>query len=159
MKEEFKGYEDIEQIFSEIQKLKWYEKIYYRATSGVRSSLDKLKMASQRVKNGHDDTAWWSMDTYLSSTISKLAKELRTKGNGVPVSMYEGLPTNSEGDYDDSEQAIAKKRWDNILLDIEEGFTEYVNIQNCVLSSSDYKLEKFDKAFDLLRENFSNLWD
>jgi len=153
-------YSDINKMFDEIGEARWYERAIYTIRERAKSAIYGIKYAWQRLVRGYDDRAWWNMDTYLADIIAKLSKELREKGVGVPVIVYNelGFKPNSNGEYNEIEQYHAKEKWDNILFDIEEGFKEYSGVGDCMLYP-DEKLKKFDNAFTLLGKYYSNLWD
>lgn len=154
-----KEYFTIDELF-DMSDVPWYERVYYAVKRGVSGSIRNIKYGWQRVTKGYDDLAWWSMDMYLSELIVKLSKELRTNSHGVPVLIYSelGFTQAEDGGYSEEEQVSAKKLWDNILSEIEEGFNQYLEVDNCMLHP-DFQLEKFHKAFELLHKYFSTLWD
>jgi len=159
MKEQFKSYGSIDEMFNDMMEpLPWYRLIPVRIGQGISEVKDTLIHAWQRVFRGYDDRAWWEMDAYLATLIPILVKQLRKNGHGVPSAMYEGLTPDENGNYDELAQATATDKWNYILIEIEEGFKEYLEYQHCNLDP-DHKLEKFNRAFDLFREYFSALWD
>lgn len=144
----------------DIAEVSWYERVVYAVKNGVKDAVYGVKYAWQRLFRGYDDRAWWNMDRYLSDIISKLSHELRTKSHGTPASVYIelGFTPSDSGEYTDEETVLAEEKWANILSDIEEGFKEYIEVDNCMLHPN-HDLVKFNRAFDLFREYFSALWD
>lgn len=149
----------LDELFDKI-KTPWYKRMINPVKRIIRDAVYSIKYALQRLFRGYDDRAWWNMDGYLASIIAKLSKELRKKGHGAPTTIYTelGFDASKTGSYSEEEQLLAEEKWDKILLDIEEGFQQYLEINNYMLYP-DADLEKFNKAFDLLRKYFSNLWD
>ena len=148
-----------DELFDKI-KTPWYKRMINPVKRIIRDAVYSVKYALQRLFRGYDDRAWWNMDEYLASVIAKLSRELREKGHGVPTTIYTelGFDASKTGSYSKEEQLLAEEKWDKILLDIEDGFQEYSETYGYVFNS-DVDLGKFNKAFDLLRKYFSNLWD
>lgn len=149
----------LDELFDKI-KTPWYKRMINPVKRIIRDAVYSVKYALQRLFRGYDDRAWWNMDGYLATIIAKLSKELKEKGHGAPTIIYTelGFDASENGSYSEEEQLLAEEKWGKILLDIEEGFQQYLEVNNCVLHP-DADLGKFNKAFDLLRKYFSNLWD
>ena len=153
-----KEYNSIEEMLGEIASRPWYKNIFPRIQYKVSEIKSTVVYAWQRVFRGYDDPAWWGIDTYISDLIPKLVKELMKSGRGAPISMFYELTPDENGAFSKEDQLLAESRWQNILRDIEEGFSEYLAFQKCELPR-DQELVKFNRAFDLFREHFSSLWD
>ena len=158
MTELHKEYKSIDEMFEEMIAIPWYKTIFRRIQHYNSEIIGAIRHAWQRVFRGYDDLAWWGMDAYLAGLIPKLVNELRRRGNGVPVDMFSGLTPDENHNYSKEDQLLAEARWHNILVEIEEGFAEYLAFQRCELPH-DHELVKFNRAFDLFREHFSSLWD
>jgi hypothetical protein len=124
-----------------------------------------IKYAYQRVYRGWDDRAMWGIDMYLSKMIPEMTTELIKWSEGLPMSVFEGLPYEDEENYNYSEESmkIASERWNKILEEIAEGFAIYYETGGDMQYYKDEenlrKTEKFEKAFDLFRKNFGSLGD
>jgi len=119
--------------------------------------MDQLKWAWQRVFRGWDDRAVWSINYYLSNLIPQLVKKLKEDNIGIPAKMFDGFPQDENYNYEEDIENVALQRWHDILDSIIEGFEIYKNtiyVQDGVEEN-----DKFNKAFDLLRKYFSDLWD
>lgn len=75
----------------------------------------KVKWAYQRVARGWDDTAVWSIDWWLDNKMPDMLRQLKRDKHGIPMDMFDGLPTNAEGWHDEPETDIAQARWDAII--------------------------------------------
>jgi hypothetical protein len=75
----------------------------------------KFVYAYQRVTRGWDDRAVWSIDYWLDEKMPAMLRKLKEDKHGVPMDMFDGLPTNEEGYHDEPEFAIASARWDAVV--------------------------------------------
>lgn len=108
----------------------------------------ELKWAWQRATRGWDDTAVWSIDTYLSKLIPELVRRLAEKNIGFPAILHDDNITADE----------AEAKWNAILIEIAEGFEDYHKKQfECFMGIEDSP--KLKRSFELLQEWFPNLWD
>lgn len=112
----------------------------------------KIRFAWQRVTRGWDDTAVWSLDTYLARMISEVVPEIK-KHKGIPAILMPIIEPYR--DLTDEEYDNLSKQWCEILDNITEGFAQYNNEAHCFL---DNPYPKFDKAMELLVKYYSNLW-
>jgi len=119
---------------------------------------DQIKYAWQRVFNGFDERAIWSIDYYIADLIVKLLTQFKNHHHGVPSDMFEGMPYEDEQYYTHSEEnwKIADEKWCNILQEIIDGFEEYLNSD---IHYDCYKSKKFKKSFDLFKKHFVKFWD
>jgi len=93
------------------------------------------------------DCDTWSLDDTVAELVVFGIKSLRERDIGYPAIF------DDEG-----------KEWKEILLVIQEGFEEYINIHDCAkyeFQSDEEKQaqEKVEKGLDLFRKYFYNLWD
>jgi hypothetical protein len=119
---------------------------------------DQIKYAWQRVTNGFDERAIWSIDYYIANLIVKLLTQFKERHHGVPSDMFEGMPYEDEQFYTHSEEnwKIADEKWCNILQEIIDGFEEYLSND---INYDCYKSKKFKKSFDLFKKHFVKFWD
>lgn len=127
----------------------------------------QVKYAWQRVFRGWDDTAVWSIDSYLAKQIPELIRKLKKDQHGYPACIlpedYEPGATRPE----EEEEAIEKEaieKWNNILDSIAEGFEAYVKYDGFKWNDGNTKeyeedKKKFETAFQFLIKYFSSLWD
>lgn len=131
------------------------EKMFDFKTYGIKSNI---KWAWQRMVRGFDDKAVWSVDYYLAQLIPLLIMELKENERGVPGQMFEEDDWDEKKfQYKEGALEIAAEKWNSILDEIAEGFQDYVNLWDFDMGDA-LKSKKFNRAFDLLREYFQNLW-
>lgn len=124
----------------------------------------QIKWAWQRVFRGWDDTAVWSVDSYLAEIIPQLLTALKEKKQGIPISVFDDEPEVLEGGvigYGEESMKKAEEKWDKILDTIIYGFTEYTRAENELVSIEEWKgvREKLSESFDLLNKYFDGLFD
>jgi hypothetical protein len=78
--------------------------------------------AYQRLTRGWDDRASWSVDTWLNGMMPDILRMVRDDKHGVPVSMFDGLPTNEDGNPTDEFYIVASGRWTAIMNKMIDGF-------------------------------------
>lgn len=122
----------------------------------------EIEYAYQRVFRGWDDKAVWSLDHYLAKIIPQILKKLKEDKEGTPMEFFNGLPYEDENTYSYSEESIkiADERWNAVLDEMILGFERY----NKLWETSSYEEEregykKVERALELLKLHFENLWD
>ena len=77
----------------------------------------EIKFAYQRVSRGWDDRAVWSIDWYLSqdSMMPAMLRKLKNDKHGTPMSMFDGLPMDEDGNPTHESHEIASARWDAVM--------------------------------------------
>lgn len=134
------------------------EKMFDFKTYGI---IGNLKWAWQRLFRGWDDRAVWSIDVHLANVIPQMVRQLKEVTHGTPHEMFEEDDWDDEKyEYKEGALELASEKWARTLEEIAEGFEEYYKLSvegNC--SQEAWESEKFNRAFDLLREYFPNLWD
>ena len=109
----------------------WYTSVYWyvrRAAIWIkdapRDSYYTLKYAHQRLTRGWDDRAVWSIDWWLDDKMPAMLRKLKKDKHGIPMSMFDGLPTENNDGYTHSDEtyAIAEARWDETLDKMIAGF-------------------------------------
>lgn len=128
----------------------------------LREYKRQTKWAWQRVFRGWDDRAVWSLNYYLAEIIPQVLKKLKEDKVGVPMQFFEGLPYEDENTYSYSEESmkIAEERWNVVLDEMIAGFEIYNNLwkePSYEKEREEYK--KVEKALELLKIYFENLWD
>jgi hypothetical protein len=120
----------------------------------------QIKYAWQRVVNGYDERVSWSIDWYLSEMIPKWINDLKSKEQGCPSGMFDGLPYDENGRYFEEDEKFAHNKWNDILDQIIIGFENYPSMSEFEHDSKEYKesIQKFENGFNLFREWFSALW-
>ncbi len=131
--------------------------------------MRQIKYAWQRVFRGWDDTAVWSIDSYLAKLIPQLVTKLRDDNIGIPTAMFEGLESipdikvhDETGNFTDEASDIAHKKWVEVQTKIIEGFEAYLKLDfypHTDNSEEEELKRKFEEGFDLFRKHFSSLWD
>jgi hypothetical protein len=135
----------------------------------------QIKWGWQRVSRGYDDRAVWHVGYYLSEILPPIIRQLKKVKHGFPVRMYEGAEDfpisemelgsiDKDGNYvETEEEKTAAEKWDKILDEIADGFEAYLKFDE----EFDYKTpreddenyKKFQRALDLLKEHYEDLWD
>jgi hypothetical protein len=118
----------------------------------------ETKYAFQRVFRGWDDRVPWNIYAYLSDMLPIWLKILKENKQGIPASVFEGLPYEDENtcSYSDESWEIANKRWESILDGIILGF-ETVRDDDWLVEKG--SKEKFNKGMKLFSKHFLSLWD
>lgn len=109
----------------------------------------KIKYFIQRGQRGYSDSDLWDAHSHISVLIARMMEDLSKKHSGHPM-------------------GLTNKKWEKILKDIAGGFMASEELSDLTNMLSNRKREearrkrlnkKFDKAIDLFREYFLNLWD
>lgn len=118
----------------------------------------RIKWAWQRVFNGYDSRASWSVDYWLCSMLPPILERLKGDKIGVPFEMFDGLSYENENNYTHSEESfkIAKDRWNAILDKMIIGFKEYADQKDDGFSRIP---DSTNESLDLLKKYFGSLWD
>lgn len=127
-----------------------------------------IKSFYLRGKNGWSPYDTWNMDCYLLTVLPEMLRHLGTYTVGFPA------PINIMDDKSYDERV---KDWQKKLLYIADCFDEaneenmpkceeFKNIKkysndyiNNFVKIQEYRDKKKNEGFDLLKENFWNLWD
>ena len=151
-------------------------RVYYASPWKIlRYYKDEIRYAYQRVFRGFDDKASWHIGYYLAKTLPKIIRQLKEEGHGVPMSMYDikngfSFPEkqlgsiDENGDYIETEgDKAASEKWNKILDEIADGFDSYIKYDEKFLLPEKYAededYQKFQRALDLLKTYFEDLWD
>lgn len=141
----------------------------------LRYCRDEIEHAWQRVFRGWDDTAPWHVGYYLAETLPGIIRQLKNIRHGVPLIMYEGVEEDplhqmelggidEDGNFIETEEdKAASEKWDKILDEIADGLESYLKYDQNYDGKIPYKenedYQKFQRALDLLKEYFEDLWD
>ncbi len=107
----------------------------------IRWWLRKPKWAWQRLTRGWDDTATWSMDTYIAGLLADMLAEHRRVAHGYPMRM------------DSFEE------WETILKQMEEDFRFYTVHKFRWDGAAREADQRITRALTNLRFYFRDLWD
>lgn len=133
--------------------------------SRIKYKIDRLwynlRARYQRSKRGYSYGDVWNMFDWFMRTVKPMLIHLRDHGIGVPLDLYL--------DGEDNE----RKAWEDILTEMtsclelmdEDAAKKYLGV-----SDSDYSVESYKKARDLMEENkdrffelfskyYFDLWD
>jgi len=119
----------------------------------------QVKWAWQRVFRGWDDRAAWNADGYFAKQISEIIGYFSEHKQSNPMVIYpEDYDVSGENESLDIEMS---EKWKNILKEISEGFSLYEEACDCIYGMDEEKEEtiKFNRAFDLFKRYFVDLWD
>jgi hypothetical protein len=123
--------------------------------------IDEIKYAWQRVFKGYDERISWELDWYLAKMIPLWISDIRhAKVPGVPTSFFDKYPHDENYNYSEDDEKKAFEEWNSILIEIENGFKDYLKLDETDFHDPERKnMEKrFNRAFDLFRQYFSDLW-
>lgn len=102
-----------------------------------------LKQNISQMAFIHSDS--WNLNSSVAELIIYGVKNIRDRGIGYPC-VFSGI-----------------EEWHEILLTIQQGFEEYLNIHNVKYewNSEDEKVaqEKVEKGLELFKKYFLDLWD
>jgi hypothetical protein len=73
------------------------------------------KWAYQRLTRGWDDRAAWSIDWWLDNMMPGVLRLLKEKKHGTPISMFDGLTMDEDGNPSHESHEIASARWDAVM--------------------------------------------
>ena len=111
-----------------------------------------IKFFIQRGRKGYCDKDLWEINTWFSQTVSRMMKEFSKKNLAYP----ETSDTICPG-YNEMSEEEKYRKWTEltyqigILLEKSVGYT-YPWEQDAT------RIHAKDKAFDLMRDNFFDLW-
>jgi hypothetical protein len=114
-----------------------------------------LRKRWQRQQRGWGEYDAWSFDHYLAQTIADGCKWLRENSHGYPMGIGRVKTMALTDEQEDSDGARA---WEQILLEIEEGFRILADWDTFDQPDRGQQ-EKIDRAWDLFRYWFQALWD
>jgi len=115
----------------------WYA--VQRHVSALRHAPRQLKYKVQRAQRGWSDQDTWGLDLFLTDVIVGGVEQLRKTGLSHGVT--------------DSEE------WDTVLRDIVSGFKLRQGVVRDFRVATPEDVAAMDRAWDLLRLHFSDLWD
>lgn len=165
--------DDLEEIINNYNKRNWFDKnipgiFGYKFSYAITHPLiilelsaDEIKYAWQRIFKGYDERVSWSIDCYLAKMIPKWIYDLRNaKEPGIPQSFFDKYSLQEDDNYSEEDEKEAHKEWHSVLIEIENGFKDYLKLDEIEFDDPERKnMEKrFERAFDLLREHWNELW-
>ena len=105
--------------------------------------LYKIKWAYQRAVRGYDDTAFWSLNSYLTDIALPVLKRYRKEKSGYPSTLE------------------SKEEWDKILDKMIRAFQlmhddDYTGIP---VSSWGERQKEIDEGLALFAKHYQSLWD
>jgi len=113
--------------------------------TNIKRTIRRIKWFVQRGKRGYADYDVWDLWTYLSKVISKSLRDL-ADAPGYKCICGELF----------SENCSCEQKYPEMLREVAMAFEEVVQLDE------HYELtentEKLNKAFDLLKENWLDLW-
>lgn len=137
----------LKEFWEELENTPRRTKLYYAARRKVVAVLcspqtlrRKAVHVSQRARRGWSDEDTWGFDYYLSGVIAGGVEKLRS-GHGY------GNAVEDEAE------------WDRDLRDIVEGFKLRQSAVRDSGAPTPEDKAKMERAFDLLRKHYDDLWD
>jgi hypothetical protein len=109
----------------------WHTRVYWAIRRFVKGVWDfpsdsyyNIRAFIQRGRRGWADRDCWSLDGYLEGWLPAALKHLKDTKHGIPMSVFEGLPTENNDGYTHSDETykIAEARWDAIMDKMIAGF-------------------------------------
>ena len=127
--------------------------IFYKMWYSISILFDRIKFAWQRAVRGYDDTAYWSLASYITEIALPVLKR------------YAGNDGMSAYPIDDDIRSLVD--WKNVLNKMIRAFQlshdyEYAEGEfSEVLNTEKYTMlsKEMDEGFELFGKYFRNLWD
>ena len=150
-------------LLKRMDYIKWWN-IPGRITQAGRI----LKWSWQRITRGYADCDWWNFNSYISNLFSNALRSMKN-GASHPVDMTSEtwnayLEEMAQLFYqcDESNDYYKNPAFDE-YLDLDTDDPRRQELQEKFLQTSRDNFEKMeadkDKAFDMLKERFFDLWD
>jgi hypothetical protein len=116
---------------------------YKHPLKNIRWKLGSIKGFFQRGIRGYSDRDLWSLDYHLMNILVEGLDQFRKESHSYP-------------------RSLTPEAWDEILLEMIEGFNigkDLVNLEWESEEDMNQKQAKLDRALDLLKTYFLELWD
>jgi hypothetical protein len=110
----------------------WFVRVWCgRIWEAPGNAYDYVKWFIQRGHRGWADRDTWGLHDYMSSWLPDALRHLKNTKHGIPMCVFEGLPTENNDGYTHSKEtfAIAEARWDAIMDKMIAGFEASQRIQ------------------------------
>lgn len=159
-------WEKIHPVLTKLKRFWWWIKY------GIKNKLEdiplNIKSFIQRGKRGWSNRDTWSLDYYLSNTISKTVRHLKEHVHGVPIGLTKGKWVDilntiaeafdfarrcSDGDLYLIRNKRKRKQWQKHLDEINKA---YNNNHRCM---NDKEIKAYDVGWKNFQHYFFNLWD
>lgn len=119
----------------------------------------QTKWAWQRVFRGWDDRALWGINYYIAKILPEMLTKFIKYNNGIPMSIVDKYPRNDSYEMSDEDYDTASIEWDAILQKISDGFALYDKLDEISdKEERERNVKKFNKALELFKEHFNDLW-
>ena len=112
----------------------------YLIINFIKDFIREIKFAFQRAFRGFDDSAYWSLDFYLTKTIIPVLEFYRDEGSGHPVSLTE-------------------KQWKSKLNKMIKAFSLIKEENNRAEVLTKKELEAINKGLKEFADYYRNLWN
>jgi hypothetical protein len=144
----------------------WVDSVRYQLWHRPINFIDdllkwKVKNHWQRMIRGWGFADTWGLDYYLAPVIRDSIKYLAKNIHGVPCDIANKYHKRKDLTPKQKDMLMVRE-WRLILNEISEGFDAICqNLENYPYNKELYNKnqKKFEKALDLLKVYFINLWD
>ena len=120
----------------------------------VYNVRQNIKFFIQRGIKGYCDKDLWEMNTWFSQTVSRMMKEFSRVNISYPAKSDTICPGYNEMSEEEKYRAFTKLTYHiGILLEKSKGYSYPWELRN-----EPERIRAKDKAFNLMRDNFYNLW-
>lgn len=138
-----------------------YKKFYGRASEYKTFYTDFPYASSfddfvERAKNGYSQKDWYNFYDYFATVMISMAEKFKTENTGVPMI---ASVTNSYNYENEVFMHHNEVLWRNKMDTVIEGFSMVKHYDELSNDEKVQAKEKLDKAFDVIKEHYFDLWD
>ena len=147
-----------------INKKRYFDEIsyiWYKIYSFIPHTYREIKYAVQRVHRGYSDRDCWSINGFLSDIMPGMLRQLKENCHGCPEDLWDDKKDNK------------CQKWDEVLIEIAQGFEAATSISNLDFMRPFKNSEpeetwearraildkKFDRGIFLFKKYYFSLWD
>ncbi len=157
---------DPDSFTEELDADPWYAKTYWAVYRFFKwhkifhpvQMYDEVRWFIQRGRRGWADCDTWSLDDYLDGWMPDALRYLKEHKHGVPMGMFEGLPTNEHGYHDNEYFNVAEERWNEVMDKMVAAFEANRRIGGG-LYEKELGLEPMRRAAGVSRDTWSKVKD
>ena len=146
--------------------------VYRNPLRNIKDFLRRFKYAYQRITKGYCDTDLWNLDYYLICLLSEALKEFSETTYSYPMNLTEeewrqkllemsnhfsNISEYTNNDINNRAEKSFDDYWDSKGTDKEDKlYNNWIEISKDAFK---FREEEKNKAFDMIKEWFFDLWD
>ena len=146
--------------------------VYRNPLRNIKDFLRRFKYAYQRITKGYCDTDLWNLDYYLICLLSEALKELSETTYSYPMNLTEeewrqkllemsnhfsNISEYTDNDINNRAEKSFDAYWDSRGTDKEDKlYNNWIEISKDAFK---FREEEKNKALDMIKEWFFDLWD